>query len=179
MSQLKEILGKERERDTLGQCAVIHLFREGTFYRAYEWSAWLCTRFFTELKVTHRLLKGGEDIVFVGFPFTSIDRYTPEGAKVSTSDDESVDVLLPDVVFLPDTQTNTLATSFTDWKQCQPLSEASKKKVTEVRQLAERNAHPRLTDVMLSILSYPIEQHSPMECMAFLSDIKCQISAII
>ena len=42
MSQLKEILATERERNSLEQCAVIHLFREGTFYRAYEWSAWLC-----------------------------------------------------------------------------------------------------------------------------------------
>ena len=42
MSQLKEILEKEKERNTLEQCAVIHLFREGTFYRAYGWSAWLC-----------------------------------------------------------------------------------------------------------------------------------------
>ena len=67
MSQLKEILSIEQERSSLEQCAVIHLFREGTFYRAYEWSAWLCQRYFTELKVTHRLLKGGEDIVFVGF----------------------------------------------------------------------------------------------------------------
>ena len=50
MSQLKEILEKERERSTLEQCAAIHLFREGTFYRAYEWSAWLCVRYFTELR---------------------------------------------------------------------------------------------------------------------------------
>jgi len=41
MSQLKEILQKEKERDSVEQCMVIHLFREGTFYRAYEWSAWL------------------------------------------------------------------------------------------------------------------------------------------
>ena len=55
MSQLKEILEMEKERGSLEQCAVIHLFREGTFYRAYEWSAWLCVRYFTELKVTHGL----------------------------------------------------------------------------------------------------------------------------
>ena len=72
MSQLKDILSIEQERSLLEQCAVIHLFPECTFYRAYEWSAWLCQRYFTELKVTHRLLKGGEDIVFVGFPITCI-----------------------------------------------------------------------------------------------------------
>ena len=41
MPQLKEILETERNRPTLEQCSVVHLFREGTFYRAYEWSAWL------------------------------------------------------------------------------------------------------------------------------------------
>ena len=52
MSQLKEILSTEQERGSLEQCAVIHLFREGTFYRAYEWSAWLCCRYINEFKPT-------------------------------------------------------------------------------------------------------------------------------
>lgn len=179
MSQLKEILAIEQERSNLEQCAEVHLFREGTFYRAYEWSAWLCVRYFTELKVTHRLLKGGEDIVFVGFPLTSLDRYTPQGAVVSPSDDKSIEMTLPADVFAPDTDSDSLQKSFEDWKQCQPLMDASKKKVEEEKVRAERNAHPRLTDVMLRILAYPIEQHSPMECMVFLSDIKQQISEII
>lgn len=179
MSQLKEILEKEKERGTLEECAVIHLFREGTFYRAYEWSAWLCLRYFTEMKVTHRLLKGGGDIAFVGFPLTSLERYTPEGAVVSLSGDKGVDMMLPAETFAPDADIKSLSTGFEDWKQCQPLTEASKKKVEEGKSLSERNAHPRLTDVMLRILAYPIEQHSPMECMVFLSEIKQQISTII
>ena len=108
MSQLKEILEKERERGTLEQCAAIHLFREGSFYRAYEWSAWLCVRYFTELKVTHRLLKGGNDIVFVGFPLTSLDRYTPQGATVLPSGDKSVELALPAEAFAPCTDVESL-----------------------------------------------------------------------
>lgn len=179
MSQLKEILATEQERNSLEQCAVIHLFREGTFYRAYEWSAWLCLRYFTELKVTHRLLKGGEDIVFVGFPLTSLDRYTPQGATVLPSGEKSIEMTLPAQAFAPDTDAETLQSGFEDWKQSQPMTEASKKKVEEERVRTERNAHPRLTDIMLRILAYPIEQHSPMECMAFLGDVKQQISEII
>lgn len=179
MSQLKEILEKEKERGTLEQCTQVHLFREGTFYRAYEWSAWLCLRYFTELKVTHRLLKGGEDIVFVGFPITSLDRYTPKGAAVLPSGDKSIEMTLPSDVFAHDVDGDSLRMSFEDWKQCQPLTEVSKKKVEEERVRTERNAHPRLTDIMLRILAYPIEQHSPMECMSFLGDIKQQISEIL
>ena len=131
MSQLKEILATEQERTSLEQCAVIHLFREGTFYRAYEWSAWLCLRYFTELKVTHRLLKGGEDIVFVGFPLTSLDRYTPQGATVLPSGEKSIEMTLPAQAFAPDTDAETLQSGFEDWKQSQPMTEASKKKVEE------------------------------------------------
>ena len=108
MLQLKEILEKERERSTMEQCLVIHLFREGTFYRAYEWSAWLCLRYFTELKVTHRLLKGGKDIIFVGFPLTSLQRYTPEGASVVPLDDRDIEMTLPADVFSPVAECETL-----------------------------------------------------------------------
>ena len=61
MPKLAEILQKERERATIEQCSVIHLFQEGTFYRAYEWSAWLCHRYVKEFKPTHRLLKDSDD----------------------------------------------------------------------------------------------------------------------
>ena len=157
---------------------IIHLFREGTFYRAYEWSAWLCARFFPDLKVTHRILKGGEDIVFVGFPLTSLDRFTPEGSNVIPLDDNSVEIKTQGMVFPDGSEINTLQTGYLDWKQCQPLTEASKKKEEE-KKLSDRNPHPRLTDVMLQILAYPIEQHSPMQCMGFLSDVKKQLSEIL
>lgn len=45
MPQLKEIFEKESQRGSLEQCLVVHLFKEGTFYRAYEWSAWLMVHY--------------------------------------------------------------------------------------------------------------------------------------
>ena len=45
MAKLKEILDAESQRGTLDQCRVIRLYPEGTFLRAYEWSAWLCVRY--------------------------------------------------------------------------------------------------------------------------------------
>lgn len=179
MPQLKEILEKESQRGTLEQCAAVHLFKEGTFYRAYEWSAWLMVHYFTELKVTHRLLKGGEDIVFVGFPLTSLERYVPQGANTQLAGETGTTVQLPGTAFPPEANAETLQVGFANWKRSQPMTEASKKKVEEEKRMAERNAHPRLTDIMLRILAYPVEQHSPMECMAFLSEMKQQISEIL
>ena len=57
------------------------------------------------------------------------------------------------------------------------MTEASKKRIAEEQGKVERQ--PRLTDVMHRIMAYPIEQRSPMDCMAFLAEIKQQISEII
>ena len=63
--QLKEILSIEENR-TEDSRGVIHLFQEGTFYRAYEWSAWLCHRYVHQFKVTHKLFRNIEfSVLFV------------------------------------------------------------------------------------------------------------------
>ncbi len=45
MAKLKEILDAESQRSTVEQCRMIRQYAEGTFYRASEWSAWLCVRY--------------------------------------------------------------------------------------------------------------------------------------
>ena len=68
---LKEILENEGMRPGNGDAASVFLHKEGTFYRAYEWSAWLCVRYVQEFKPTRRLMKNsGESMVFVGFPLS-------------------------------------------------------------------------------------------------------------
>ena len=41
MAKLADILQQERERDTADKWGIIHLYKTGSFYSAYEWSAWL------------------------------------------------------------------------------------------------------------------------------------------
>lgn len=75
MAQLKEIIEIDRQRDLSADSNVIHLFQEGSFYRAYEWSAWLCVTYVNSLmKVTHKPIKNSnETFCFVGFPVSSLD----------------------------------------------------------------------------------------------------------
>ena len=47
MAQIKEVLEIEYKREVKEDYLVIHLFEEGTFYRAYQLSAWLCHRYIT------------------------------------------------------------------------------------------------------------------------------------
>ncbi|MCQ2300856.1 MAG: hypothetical protein MJZ81_12130 [Bacteroidales bacterium] len=179
MSQLSEILEIEKKRDTAESQCVVNLFQEGTFYRAYEWSAWLCFRYIRQFKPTHRLIKDSEDsIVFVGFPVTSLQKYTPQDAEVSFNGDKSVIIRLPQSLLEESGGAETMAEEFANWKRSVPLTESSKKKLEEQR-LYPDGAPMKLTDIVHGILSYPVEQRTPMECMMFLAELKQQVSKLI
>lgn len=69
MASIKEKVLVEGERGEPGQYRRVHLWHEGSFLRAYEWSAWLLCRYVHEFKVTRRQFKGLDTpVVFVGFP---------------------------------------------------------------------------------------------------------------
>lgn len=71
----QEIIKREVER-TLDDRMVLHFYQEGSFYRAYEWSAWLCHRYINQFKVTHHHSKSIEhSVLFVGFPVASLEKY--------------------------------------------------------------------------------------------------------
>lgn len=177
MAQLKEILELERQRAGIEQCAAIHLFQEGTFYRAYEWSAWLCVRYVQEFKVTHRLLKNSdESMVFIGFPVSSLQKFFGDGLQVN--DDKSVTATLDIGIFGEDVSVETLNRDYGNWKKSVPLTENSKKRLEEERN-PETAKPQRMTDIFHEILAYPIESKSPMESMVFLAELKSKLSKII
>jgi hypothetical protein len=54
----KEIIAHEALLMQGGERSVIHLHREGSFYRAYEWSAYLSCRYLHDFKVNKRVFNG-------------------------------------------------------------------------------------------------------------------------
>ena len=173
--QLKEVFAKEQSRSEMVDYRTIHLIPEGTFYRAYEWSAWLCHRYVSQFKPTHRLLKNTEDsVVFVGFPMTSLERHTPEGATLAEQEDKTVAVILPETVFGEKVTIDQLQTDFANWKKSVPLVKTKEQGTKNQDKNVKSEAS--VEEVLKRILAYPIEQHSPMEAMAFLSEIKQQLS---
>lgn len=180
MAKIKDVLEIESQRSTMEQCRRVYLFQEGTFYRAYEWSAWLCVRYIQQFKTTKRLFKNEDmSIVFVGFPVTSLSKYTLEGAEVSFSDDKSVCLSLTEAVFQDAKEPHQLGVEFDNWKNSVPFTENSKKEI-EMEKNGNTDSHPvRLTDVLHKIVAYPIEQKSPLESMTFLAEIKRDISELL
>ena len=171
--QLKEVFSKEQSRKEVVDYRTIYLILEGTFYRAYEWSAWLCHRYVSQFKPTHRLLKNTEDsVVFVGFPMTSLERHIPDGATVTELEDKTIAVVLVENIF-GETTTEQLQTDFANWKKSVPLVKSKNNSELRIKNFELEKGG---LDILKRILAYPIEQHSPMEAMAFLSEIKQQLS---
>ena len=181
MAQLKDILEIERKRIPQGPHNTIYLFPEGTFYRAYEWSAWLCCRYMNQFKATRREQKTEltEDAttVFIGFPITSLAKYLPEEAQVVTNDDKSVTITLSSAMFPEEPE--SLAEDFRHWKNSVPMAQPKRTSVRDdLKGGMELQPH-RLSEVMLRLLAFPVEQKTPMECMAFITEIKQQLASLL
>lgn len=181
MAGIKDILDIEQERSELKDWQVINLFQEGSFYRAYEVSAWLCHTYICQFKVTHRHVNGvGQAIAFVGFPVSSLEKRVPQGAVVTSVAEKHIMLTLPS----PESEMTIgeMKDEFAAWKSRQPISEAKEKSDKEVRKnstMYKGDGNPTLFSIAQSILSYPIESHSPIECMLFLSDVKKDLAQII
>ena len=183
MSAIKDILEQERRRDDMRQCRAVYLYQEGSFLRAYNWSAWLCVRFINDFKVTNRMFHGEQEpVALIGFPPTSLQKFTPEGAELSQLSERCVMMLLPEVMIPDGYEADLMGADFADWKTHLPLPEAKPRQRGD-RQ-GERPSEPQgeavtLTSLMQRVLAFPLEHKTPFECMEFLSDLRLQLTKIL
>ena len=185
MSLTKELIEKERQIVQSGQTRDIHLHREGTFLRAYDWSAWLCCRYLHDFKVNKRVFKGiDEPVAYIGFPETSLMKWMPEGAEQRVDGEKHLVVALPEVM-LSDTPED-MAAAYTEWKETIPLTEAQPGlrkrgggRGTEAEDDGLTGSSVTLTGVMQRILAWPLESKSPLETVTFMADIKQRLAALI
>ncbi len=172
MAKLAEIFTFEKERTDLSQHRKIHLFADGSFYRAYEWSAWLCCRYISKFQTTKRHNKTLEtDVVFVGFPKTSLQKFTPKDAVITTISEDHLLMVLPETM-MPDGEDYNRG--FDNWKTAIPLAQTKDKPLPA---LADRPVS--MTGVMKKVMGYNVLEHSPIECMQFIQDIQRQLAEIL
>ena len=73
MSVTKELIEQENLQLQTGNYRDVHLHKEGSFLRAYDWSAWLCCHYLHDFKVNKRAFKGiDEPVAYIGFPETNL-----------------------------------------------------------------------------------------------------------
>lgn len=178
---LKEIIDIEHKRTAVPQMREMYFYKEGSFMRAYEYSAWLWCKYVREFKPTHRRAKSVDGaIIHIGCPVTSIANNLPDGATSVNCDDGSVVITLPDTM-IPDTaDLAAIAVEFDQWKQSFPITEPTKKKSdTEILENAFAVQPATMSGILQQILAFPIENKSMIECVTFLSELKVQLAKII
>lgn len=149
---------------------LVHWRREGKFYHAYEWSAWLAYNYIFKFKA-QRTKSKDNDYVYVGFPPDSLEKFTPEGVVVTVSDDGVfVDMLLPPDVFEPSVTPDEHFRRFQDWKQS-IVPQSGSRKNGLAKELKEDGAQPmRMSDILYQIMQFNVVRKSPIECMTFISE---------
>jgi len=183
---IAEIIGIETKREEAAQWNVIHLIKEGDWYRAHDWSAWLMTVFpFGEalekpLKVLAKKLKDGYIDAFLGFPASSIGKYIPNDGSVEFQpiSDTQIDVKIELPAEIGEVTFDNLNKLKEDWKNALPLVESRKQKREDRETTAQAPRIVRFSDLIARIISLPIEDMSPKDAWEELRDLRRQVSAM-
>ena len=177
---LTDKFAREKERKDISDWKKIYLYREGTFLRAFNASAWLLATFVYNdefrkqvggkqpLQVQHLMSKTNGDYIFAGFPVASIDKYV----TMCDKRDENSDVVVLTMcdIIAPLFQT---AEEYEEAyaKYVASLPPAKDKKDKPKQQLPfipEYNREHVMTregvfEILRSIVAYPLEEKTPLE----------------
>lgn len=179
MAKLADILQQERERDTAEQWGIIHLYKTGSFYSAYEWSAWLisvitfndevrmATKDRKPIAVTRIPMKDSEETFCrVGFPLKSIEKYIPTRLNYEAEDDKHIviTVALPQPKDGSEVTYERLAEAVAKWKDAQPLKQPKDKKDSDPQEDTDRQpAQGKPKRTLMSLIQEAQQQQSPSQ----------------
>lgn len=179
-----EIIELEK-RTNIEDLYIIHFYKEGDWWRAYEWSSYLVTIFPNELddkhkiKPTRKSLKGTEHgIIFIGLKLSSFEKYLP-GIKVDNIEDEHIKIDVKDyinTIFDINSYYNNLIT----WKNNFKLKEEFKNEnIDNNKNEVLITSNNTIFSIISEISSYQIENKTLIENTIFLSNIKNKINKLL
>lgn len=188
---IDEIKKMENDRDVPEKYGIVHLLKEGNFYRARDWSLWILKNFLpegTDMKITAKKLKDDYLEVFWGFPLTSIGKFIPQDDSVSFNPvtDNQIDVTIPLSDDILSKSYEELRKAVDDWKSSLPLTNkndenggGNRRQHREEQFITETEPRiTRISDILGAVLSFPLESKSPMEAYDFLRQLRQQIVRI-
>ncbi len=182
---------KVRENDSNWNKVVLH--KDGHFYHAYEWSAWLiktfvCTEAFQKARQDNSILSAlhfitkNNDYVMLGFPLESLSKYIPgyEDVKALEGDDLEITIALP---VDEDRTFESMSESFSAWRTECPIKEppnkgAGKNALKGVSQAAVLS-RSGIFQIAAQVMAYPVEKSTPAENIEFISSLKQQVAQLL
>ena len=179
MAKLADILQQERDRDTAEQWGIIHLYKTGSFYSAYEWSAWLIAviTFNDEVRMATKdrkpiavtripMANSDETFCRVGFPLKSIEKYIPTRLNYEAEDDKHlvITVALPQPQDGSEVTYERLAEAIKKWKEAQPLKKPKDKKDSDPQEDTDRqHQQGKSKRTLLSLIQEAQQQQAPSQ----------------
>lgn len=189
--RLNAALEYEKLRDESNWNKIV-LHKDGRFYHAYEWSAWLiktivCTVEFQKARqdssflMAQRFITKNNDYVMLGFPIESLSKYIPDydDVKALEGDDIEISISLP-----PDEgrSSDSMNNAFGLWREECPVKEqnkgAGKNALKGVSQAAILS-RSGIFQIAAQVMSYPVEKSTPAENIEFISNLKQQIAQLL
>ena len=171
---------REKERKDISDWKKIYLYREGTFLRAFNASAWLLATFVYNddfrkqlggkqpLQVQHLMSKTNGDYIFAGFPVASIDKYV----TMCDKRDENSDVVVLTMydIIAPLLQTaEEYEEAYAKYLASLPPAKEKKDKPKQQQSFNSEDdganvmASGGLFEILRSIVAYPLEEKTPLE----------------
>ena len=177
---LTDKFAREKERKDISDWKKIYLYREGTFLRAFNASAWLLATFVYNdefrkqvggkqpLQVQHLMSKTNGDYIFAGFPVASIDKYV----TMCDKRDENSDVVVLTMydIIAPLFQTaEEYEEAYAKYIASLPPAKEKKDKSKQQQSFNSEDdganvmASGGLFEILRSIVAYPLEEKTPLE----------------
>ena len=177
---LTDKFSREKERKDISDWKKIYLYREGTFLRAFNASAWLLATFVYNdefrkqvggkqpLQVQHLMSKTNGDYIFAGFPVASIDKYV----TMCDKRDENCDVVVLTMcdIISPLFQTvEEYEEAYAKYLASLPPAKEKKDKPKQQQSFNSEDdganvmASGGLFEILRSIVAYPLEEKTPLE----------------
>ncbi|MCQ2793629.1 MAG: hypothetical protein MJ221_04390 [Bacilli bacterium] len=179
---LEEILNCENRTDE-NDLFTIHLYLENDWWRAYEWSAYLCVMFPNGLTETEKLKPTNkEQYILVGLKLSSFTKYFP---KVQPTNITEKHIAIDVRTFI--NSTSVSLTSYreilSEWKKTIPL-----KKEENTKQIQKQNNKPNtytkssnttILSVMQEVIAYPLETKTLIDNTLFIRHLKDELLKLI
>ena len=190
--KLTPALEFEKLRDDAESWNKIFLHKDGKFFRAYEWSAWLiktivCTEDFQKergdvkiLAANRYVTKKGE-YVSVGFPLESLSKYMPSFGDVDFSTIEDYAEFTVEVADKEDVTYEDLQRAFFEWKQSLPEKDTKggQKPSRQVANVDTDGGRMGMFQIASQVLSYPLESKTPKDNYDFIALLRRQFAALL
>lgn len=177
---LTDKFAREKERKDISDWKKIYLYREGTFLRAFNASAWLLATYVYNdefrkqvggkqpLQVQHLMSKTNGDYIFAGFPVASMDKYV----TMCDKRDENSDVVVLTMydIIAPLFQTaEEYEEAYAKYLASLPPAKEKKDKPKQQQSFDSEDdganvmASGGLFEILRSIVAYPLEEKTPLE----------------